>query len=224
VTGHSNLGTGVVLILLVGAASAQAQTGQGRVEIGGGARWIGRTNYPTVGADQTTNGGGTRALFDARTSLDQSFGPVGTVGVRLTRSVMLEAGFAFSPTGLTTRISGDVEGAPDVTLATPVRQFLLEGGVVARPERWRAGALSPYVTGGLGYVRQLYDGRTLLETGRAYFVGGGLYYERGSTRPSALKATGIRVDVRALVLSDGVAPDSGGHPAPAVTVSLFARF
>jgi hypothetical protein len=210
--------------MLLVAATAVAQSSQGRVEVSGGARWIGQTRYPTVSADQTTSGGGTRALFDTRTSLDQSIGPVGTIGLHLSRALTVEAAFAFSPTGLTTRITGDVEGVPDVTVGTQVRQFLVEGGVVARPDRWRSGPLRPYVTGGVGYVRQLYDGRTLLATGRAYYVGGGLYYERSSTRPSALKATGIRVDVRALVLTDGVAPDSGGRPAPAVTAALFARF
>lgn len=215
----------VAVMLTIGSAeTAGAQSRPGRVEVAAGARWTGVTMYPSVAAEQTTSGGGTRALFDTRTSLDSSIGPMGSVGVRLSRLLRVEAAIAFSPTGLTTRITGDAEGVQDATVDTPVRQFLLEGGLVVQPAGWRAGQFAPYVTGGIGYARQLYDGRTLLRTARAYYVGGGVYYERASARASAVKATGIRADLRALVLYDGVAPDSNGHSAPAVTLSVFARF
>jgi hypothetical protein len=63
-----------------------------------------------------------------------------------------------------------------------------------------------------------------VDTGSDYYVGGGLYYVRSATRPRKLKATGLRADVRAMILSGGVAPDDSGHVAPTVTVTVFARF
>ncbi len=117
-----------------------------------------------------------------------------------------------------------MEGVPDVTVKAPVTQFLFEGGVQMRPVRWTRGRLSPFVTAGIGYLRQLNDGRTLVETGRAWYFGGGLYYERAATHPRRLKATGVRADLRALVLRDGVAPDDTRRGAPAITASVFARF
>ena len=146
------------------------------------------------------------------------------MGVALTRGLRAEFAAVYSPTGLSTRVTGDVEGVDDLTVKAPVTQFLFEGGLQARPARWTHGRLSPFVTAGVGYLRQLNDGRTLVETGRAWYFGGGLYYERAATHPRRLKATGVRADLRALILRDGVAPDDTRRGAPAITASVFARF
>lgn len=207
------------------ASPAGAQpSNPGRIEISAGARWIGPVAFGATAATETTFGGGKRTLFDSSSRLDPSIGGDIAVGVRLTRVLRAEFGVAYNPTGLTTRITNDVEDVPDLSVKAPVTQFLVEGGVQALPERWRRGRLAPYVSAGLGYLRQLNDGRTLVETGRSWYVGGGLYYERAATHARRLKATGVRADVRALILSDGVAPDDTRRGAPAITASVFARF
>lgn len=215
----------IVAALTCVAVHAQAQTpGAGRIEVSAGAQWVGPIAFGTTGATETTFGGGTRTLFDSSIRLDPSVGGRLGVGVELTRGLRAEFAAAYNPTGLSTRISGDVEGVPDLTVKAPVTQFLFEGGVQARPARWTRGRLSPFLTAGLGYLRQLNDGRTLVETGRAWYLGAGLYYERAATHPRRLKATGIRADVRALILRGGVAPDDTWRRAPAITAALFARF
>ena len=215
----------VVAALVCSAAHAQAQTpGVGRLEVSAGARWVGPIAFGTTAATETTFGGGKRTLFDSSSQLDPSVGGTVGVGVRLTRELRAEFAVACSPTGLSTRISGDVEGVTDLTVKAPVTQFLFEGGLQVRAARWRRGRLSPFVTAGMGYLRQLNDGRTLVETGRAWYFGGGLYYERAATHQRRLKATGARADLRALVLRDGVAPDDTWRGAPAITASVFARF
>ena len=215
----------VVAALVWGSGYAQAQTpGVGRFELSAGARWVGSIALGTAAATETTFGGGKRTLFDSSSQLDPSIGGAFGVGVRLTRGLRAEFAVAYSPTGLSTRISGDVEGVADLTVKAPVTQFLFEGGLQARPARWNRGHLSPFVTAGVGYLRQLNDGRTLVETGRAWYFGGGLYYERAATHPRRLKATGVRADLRALALRDGVAPDNTWRGAPAFTASVFARF
>ncbi|MEQ1731136.1 MAG: hypothetical protein ABL982_22430 [Vicinamibacterales bacterium] len=206
-------------------SSARSQTpGAGRVELSAGARWIGPVAFGTTAATETTFGGGKRSLFDSSSQLDPSVGGSVGVGVRLTRVLHVEFAAVYNPTGLSTRIKDDVEGVPDLTVTAPVTQFLFEGGLQARPARWHRGRLSPFVTAGVGYLRQLNDGRTLVETGRAWYFGGGLYYERAATHPRRLKATGVRADLRALILRDGVAPDDTRRAAPAITASVFARF
>jgi opacity protein-like surface antigen len=204
---------------------ADAQTaGAGRVEVSAGAHWVGAVPFGTTAATETTFGGGTRRLFNSSSQLEPSVGGHVGVGVRLTSGLRVEFGLAYNPTGLSTRVSGDVEQVSDITVKAPVTQFLFEGGLQARPARWTRGHLSPFATAGVGYLRQLNDGRTLVETGRAWYVGGGLYYERPATRPRRLKATGVRGDLRALILRDGVAPDDTRRVAPAITVAVFGRF
>ena len=169
-------------------------------------------------------GGGSRALFDSATTLDQSFGGTVTVGVRVSQLIRIEGAVVYSPTQLSTRITDDTEGVPDTTITAPVSQILVEGGVLALPPRWRTRHVSPFAEAGLGYLRQLNDGRTLVETGGSYYVGGGLYYVRTSARPGRVKATGVRGDVRALVLHNGVAEDSDWRPTAAITATFFVRF
>ena len=207
---------------LATAASAQAQN-PGHVEVSGGVRWMGPIDFAQVPANETTNGGGTSALFRSQMSLEGSIGATATFGVRLSRLLHAEVAAAYNPTHLSTQITSDLETA-NTTVDAPLTQFLVEGGIVAEVPARRAARLRPFLAAGIGYLRQLNDGRTLVETGSDYYVGGGLYYLRAATRPRKLKATGIRADFRATVLRDGVAPDDSGHAAPTVNVSVFARF
>jgi opacity protein-like surface antigen len=213
----------LAVLMLLPCAAAQAQPA-GRVELSGGIRWIGPLSFGDVAASEQTLNGGTRPLFKTRNSLEGSIGGTGAIGVRLTDSLRAEASFAYNPAKLRTEVSADAEGADPVTLLAPVSQLLFEGGLVLQPGRWRRGSLSPFVTGGAGYLRQLNDGRTLVETGQSFYAGGGLYYERVPGRPRRLKASGIRIDARAMVLRDGVAPDSDLRVAPAVVAAAFVRF
>jgi hypothetical protein len=207
------------------AAPARAQRAdRSRLELSGGIRWIGPVDFGGVRANETTLGGGTRSLFASDTTLDGSLGATGIVGVRLSRVLKAEFAVVYNPSSLSTRISSDAEGAADVTVDAPVSQFLGEAGLVVQPASWQRRRLAPFVTGGIGYLRQLNDGRTLVETGMSSYVGGGLYYVRTSAHPRRLKATGVRIDLRALVLRDGVAPDDKMRKTPAVTAGVFARF
>jgi len=215
-----------VLACFSASASLFAQTTDdvSRVEISGGVRWIGSLDLASIPGNETTLGGGQRALFDSTTTLDRSLGGTVTVGVRLWQLIRLEGAAVYSPTQLITLVSDDTEGAPDTTITAPVTQILVEGGVLATPPPWRTRHVSPFITGGIGYLRQLNDGRTLVETGTSYYVGGGLYYMRAPARPGRVKATGVRVDVRALAFKDGVAPDSDWRAAPGITATFFMRF
>jgi hypothetical protein len=217
----------MALALVLGLAHGAAAQAPAvpRVEVSGGIGWIGAVDFGEAVANETTPGGGTRPLFRTQNQLDSSVGGTLTLGIRLSGMFRAEAAVAYNPTSLSTRISDDAEGAADTVADAPVTQFLFEGGLVIQPKRWTRGRrVAPFIAGGAGYLRQLNDGRTLVETGHAIYVGGGLYYVRASSRPRKLKASGVRLDVRALLLRDGVAPDAAYRVAPALTASVFARF
>jgi hypothetical protein len=89
---------------------------------------------------------------------------------------------------------------------------------------FRTSRLSPFVRGGAGYLRQVHEERTLVETGQYYDVGGGVKWLAVARTSGLVNAVGARVDVRAMVRRKGIAFDDGGHTSPAVGVSAFVRF
>jgi hypothetical protein len=82
----------------------------------------------------------------------------------------------------------------------------------------------PFVTMGAGYLRQLHDAKTLVETGQTYHVGGGAKLAMVSRMDGRLKEIGLRMEARACIRSGGVALDDRAHAAAAITAALFARF
>ncbi len=211
-------------VSVASVASAQPPA-PGRVTVAGGIRLMTPTSIDDVAAAETTAGGGSRTIFNSKTTLNGSAGGTLLVGVRLSSRFGVEGGASFNPTHLTTRVTDDVEQAPDASASERVTQVLAEGGVLISPWKKRPSSrLSPFVIAGLGYVRHLNEGRTLVETGSELYAGAGLYYERASARESRLKSTGVRLDARATVLRGAIAPDTGGHVAAAITAAVFARF
>jgi hypothetical protein len=211
------------VVILATSAPSAAQS-PGRVELGGGARWIGSTWFGEVAASETMFGGGTRDLFLSSTNLDQSTGVETWIGVRLTSLLQVEGAVALNRTDLTTHVSADVEGATDTSATEPVTQYAFEGGVLMQFTRWSHGKLAPFAAAGAAYLRQLHDGRTLLDTGHAYYVGGGVKYLLTSAGTGHIKATGLRGDVRAVFASTAIAPDDKLRAAPSVSGSFFVRF
>jgi hypothetical protein len=221
--GSSSFSALAAVVLLATAAPAAAQP-PGRLEIGGGARWIGSTSFGDIAAGETTFGGGTRDLFQSSTDLEQSIGAEVRIGVRLTAFLQVEGTVALNRMDLTTRVSGDVEGAADTTAAERVTQYAFEGGALLPLARWRRGRLTPFAAGGAGYLRQVHEGKTLVDTGHSYYVGGGVKYLLTSGRTGKLKASGLRGDVRAVFSSTDIAPDDKLRAAPSVSGSYFIRF
>jgi hypothetical protein len=88
------------------------------------------------------------------------------------------------------------------------------------PQPLIAGRIRPFVTGGAGYLRQLYDERTLVESGSIYYAGGGVrvWLRGGDGRKRSL---GIRSDVRATWRRDGVEFEEKTRVWPAVTAMIF---
>jgi hypothetical protein len=214
-----------VALALVGAAvSVQAQTTAigGRFDAGLAVRVTGSIPLSSVDAVERTTGGTTRTVFSSDTSIQSSAGAAGWFSVRVTRAIDAELAVTVGSFGLVTTISGDIEGAPDTAAREDVRQFTFEGGIAAHPPRWRRRQWMPFIDGGIGHVRQLHEGRVLVDTGSLLYAGGGARYMLKS-RPGALNL-GLRADLRATFFKDGVAFDTKYHGAPSFLLSAFVRF
>lgn len=195
-----------------------------KYEVSAGVRWVGPTAVGSELANETAPGGAPRALFSSHTRLDSSLGVKAGFGVRLSRAIRAEMAAAYGTAQLSSKVSADAEQVADTTVRTPVKQLGVEGGILAQRSRWRARTVQPFVAAGVGYLREMYDGRTLIETGSAVYVGGGLYYVRASARPRHIRATGLRIDLRGSVRRGGVASTSKVHAAPEIAARMFVRF
>jgi hypothetical protein len=206
-------------------AIAQPGPPRSRVEIGVGVLWAGSTPLGTKAATETTASGGTSALFSTTSELAGVAGLEGRIGVRVTRSFVVEGQVSYLTPELRVAVSADAEGAAAVTAVDVTQQFTIGGRALwyVPGRRW-SPRFAPFAMAGGGYLRQLHEQATLLQTGRFYQIGGGVSALLVSRRHVHTKGAGVRLDVSALVRSGGVAFDGGSQTSPAVGASAFVRF
>jgi hypothetical protein len=221
---------GVVLLQGALAVPASAQTRRAttrdRFEVSIGALWIGAADLGSTQADLRANNVAPAPfrLFTAETSAAAAPGWDARGGYWLTRSIALEGGIARITPELRTRISGDAEGAAALTATERLDQYFIDGRVVWLLDRFRIRRHTvPFVSGGLGYLRQLHEGRTLVKTGQVYQVGGGLRHQLASAI-GWFHAIGIRLDGRVYVLVDGVHLEDSARTHGAITGAVFLTF
>ena len=214
------------VLLMSSIASAQsADPPPSRVEAGFGVLWLGQQPLGSSQANETTAAGTKTPLFSTSSDLASAAGIDGRIGVRLTRSLAAEAEASYLKPQLRIAISGDTEGALALTATEAIQQFTIGGGLVWYvPNHGWPARFAPFVMAGGGYLRQLHEQNTLVETGSFFQVGGGATYLLSTRQHVHTKASGVRVDLRAVRWSKGVAFDDGGRVAPAFGASAFVRF
>jgi hypothetical protein len=225
-------GARIAALVLGGAALLQASAAfaqaadppSSRIEIGIGGLWIGRQPLGQNTATETTAAGAAQTLFSSSSELAGGAGVAGRAGVRVTRSFVVEAEASYLKPQLRISLSGDAEGAAPVTATETIQQFTIGGGVQWYVPVSRKPRLAPFVTAGGGYLRQLHEQATLVQTGRFYQFGGGVSALLVRGRHSYTKGIGARIDARAVIRSKGVALDGGSKASPAAGVSAFVRF
>jgi len=221
----STAAAGFTLVAALAAVEASAQPsapGSGRIEVSAGAAWIGTQSYGAADASETTPTNTAFRLFSTASELGSAplFGA--RVGVRVAGTLVVEGDASYGRPELRVTTSSDVESATGVTATEPIQQYMIGGGAT-----WyfpTANRILPFVTGGGGYLRQLHDRKLLVDTGRYYQFGGGVVYLFTSRPDHGLKATGVRLDARAVVFKNGVAFDGGSHVAPSIAGSFLVRF
>jgi hypothetical protein len=211
--------------LQVTPAFAQPSASPYRLEAGIGVIGIGREPIGTRTATETTGAGGTSPLFNTSSELAGAAGIDGRIGVRLSRSLVAEAEGSYLKPQLRIAISADAEAAAAVTASETIQQFTIGGNVrwMLPGRRW-SPRLAPFALGGGGYMRQLHDQATLLETGRFYQFGAGVETLVVPARRFHTRGVGARADVRAVIRAKGMAFDGGSKTSPAAGVSVFVRF
>lgn len=191
-----------------------------RMEITVGPRWTGGVNLSGRDANETTSTGSPFRLFTASTTLARATSFDARVGLRLTRRLRALASGSYGRPTLRISASNDVENAAPATATERIQQFAIRGGAA-----WLLSAKSrfaPFAAGEIGYLRELHDGQTLVQTGRVVELGGGVTYPFASA--GRFRQLGARLDARAVLRSKGAALDSRTHVAPAIGAALYFGF
>jgi hypothetical protein len=151
------------------------------------------------------------------------------VGWRVWRRVFAEATGGVGWQRLRVDITRDIEQAASAEASAGLTQFAVEGGLgveIPRLSLWR-DRLVPFAAGGGGYLRQLYEDRTLVETGRTAYVGGGLKWRRragGRSQRRLVDRVGARGDVRVVWRHGGADLVDAWRPTLAVTGGVLLQF
>jgi hypothetical protein len=191
----------VTLCVLAWVAPASAQPRDPRLEVSAGGLFAGGYDLVSSSADLVTNqaGGGAYTVFDADTRAESAPAFEARAGWRLTERFTLEGGALVGRPRLASRLSSDVEGAPDATIYEDVSQYIIDAAVTAALGSLGGGRVTPFVRVGAGYLRELHEDNMLVETGQAYHAGGGLTAWFGASR-----RLGVRFDGRIYLLQGGI--------------------
>lgn len=228
----------VALCTVGNGASAHAQTAKSpvpgraprpaRFEVSGGVSWLG--GYDLGARDATLTGnagtpGGEVVLFRAESDVSSCVGIDVRVGVRMTRRLIADAAFGYAQPDLRVRITGDFEQAADVTLTDTVSQYVIGGELRYHFTDWASpGRLSPFVSGGAGYLRQLASDAAAVESGTLAFGGGGIAWRLGGKPRGTLRGYGVRVDARLNWRSSGIDVEDATRLFPSFGAGLYIRF
>jgi hypothetical protein len=222
----------LLVAMLVSAASAMAQTADERptqrIEAAAGGLWLGGASLGSSPADLRGNRTGTAAPFTLFTT-ESRFGSAPgfdvRVGYGLTKAFVVEFGLAYSRPEVRTRIANDVENVPELTVAEPVQQYFFDGSVVMLLDRFAIGGRTvPFMSGGAGYLRQLHEGQTLVQSGQVYHLGGGIKHWLALRDRGFVRGAGIRVDGRLYLLVKGIELEERVRPQGAISGSFFLTF
>jgi hypothetical protein len=218
------------VFLLLGVASARAQSAVPRFDLTGSLFLTGATDFGSRPATLTGNEPGNPdfTLFSTTTRLGSGVGPEARLAVALSKAFSVEGAFSWVRQTLETRITGDAENAPNTTATQPISTASVGADALVRLTSigFANGRGVPFVLAGAGYFRQTDDHQVLDASGAYFEVGGGLRYvfsERAAGFPRALA---LRGDGRVIVRSNAFDPIdmNGSRTTWAVTGGMSLGF
>jgi hypothetical protein len=175
------------------------------LEIAAGAVLMSGIDFGSRSADLTADAPGDPAfpLFHTSTKLGAGGGAEGRIAFNVTRTFAVEGGFLWVRQTQTTRITGDVEGAPDTTVSRNLDTYYMGGALVMHLSRaqFAKGRGLPFLLAGASYRRQLDDGQFLLDSGPTFDAGGGVKYFFRQRPHGVLRDIGVRAEGRISVQS-----------------------
>jgi hypothetical protein len=189
-------------------ATGQAATGRaGSFELAIGGVWTSPSSLGSDDATETANqtGGPPFTLFEASSEIDSGLGAEARLSYYLTPRIAIEGGGIVAWQQVSTRVTSDVEGIPDVTAVEDLTEFVVDGAVAVH--LGPLGRLTPFVRAGAGYLRQLHEGESLVDEGIVYHAGAGATWWLSSPRRGFFKRWGLRGDARVVIRDGGFTLD-----------------
>lgn len=216
----------VVLVLGAGVASAQEAPSlrAHRVVIEGGVVWSGSYDVGDINAELRSNAAGSTpppfTWFSASSKVESVASIGARVGFTLTPTLAIEGGGVFGMPRVAVTITGDAETNRQHLEGEQLRQYLLDGALVWHLPGRLGPRVRPFVVGGAGYLRQLHEERTLVETGQVYYAGvGARYWIRGGS--GTARSLGLRGDLRANLRRGGIDFEDKARVYPTASLLLF---
>jgi hypothetical protein len=191
----------------------------GTFEVSAGVQSTGSYDFGSSLADETRNpttGPDPLTLFQGDSSFGRGNGFFARVGIFLRPRIEVEGGVQATRPSLIVRTSGDFESAPDTTIESPLTEYVVDGSLLYHFGR---GAFVPFAFGGGGYLRQVLEDASIVETGSEFHGGAGVKYWFGHAR-----RLGIRAEGRASSRSGGVSLDGSSKRRFAPTFSAGAAY
>ncbi|TAK17201.1 MAG: hypothetical protein EPO35_03625 [Acidobacteria bacterium] len=187
----------LVFIAALPAATPAFAQSPPRLLLDVGAVVVGAAGAGSATANYTAPDGSPVPLFSLSKSVAPAIGVNTHLQIRLTPRVALEVTGEWTRPNLRTKLSGDADGADNVTATQPVHRFVLGGGAVVRLKPF--GKWHTFTRASVGWLRELSDDLTLYQDGWVVQAGGGANYQwqekRGHLRPYAIR-TDLWLDIR----------------------------
>jgi hypothetical protein len=144
----------------------------------------------------------------------------------VTRAFAVEGGFRYAQPQIETRITDDFENAPDITAINKFSQYAFELNGVLHLNGLRFGTSVPFIFGGGGYLRELHEGREIVETGQIVQAGVGIKQLLRRSSRGLIRALGVRADARYCARRNGVelADDDPLRSYAAASAALILGF
>lgn len=208
------------VVLSMNAAAADAQ-----VTISGGLGWSGGYDVGDAMATLRTNAPGATpppfTLFNVvDTRISPSPGGELRVGVAVGTRFTIEGGALLAQRQLAFDINGDRESAAQQFDGETVHHYVFDAGLLWEVPAVLHPRLRTFASGGAGYLRQLHQDRTLVESGQVYYAGGGAkFWLRG--RPASSTSVGLRGDVRLNLRRDGIDFEDKSRVYPTLSLFMF---
>lgn len=217
--------------LVLGCLSADVASAQEapalrahRVVLEGGVVWSGSYDVGDINARLRSNAVGSTpppfTWFSASSQVGSVPSVAARVGFTLTPTLAIEVGGMFGRPRVAVTITGDAETTRHDLEGEQLGQYLLDGAVVWHLPVRLGPRVRPFVVGGAGYLRQLHEERTLVETGQVYYAGvGARYWIRGGS--GTARSLGLRGDLRANLRRGGIDFEDKARVYPTLAVHLF---
>jgi len=212
---------GALLVCAGAVTPAAAQTP--RWELGIGALVTGTESAGDTNASLLSPGGDSLTLFRASHRITSGLGLEGGLSWRLRDKLRAEVAIGWLKADFESRISGDFEDVPDVSLTQGVQQFRGEVAVAYRV--LHRGRLSAFVRGGAGAFREITTDQALVGNGASASLGGVAHVLVRQAPSGLFGRLAIRVEARAVVRRSGITfGEEGARVSPTFVAGLvFGR-